>query len=64
MVWQAETGGRGKLRCSENEQGQRGTEGTGCISAVGSGVWVVYRAHAREPYTRQVLGVTLVRGLQ
>lgn len=46
----------------ETEQEQRGTEHAGRIRAAGSGLWIVYRAHARESYTGQVLTVIPVRG--
>lgn len=38
----------GEVFQEENEHRQHNRESTGCVSKVGSGVWIIYRAHERE----------------
>lgn len=60
-VWQAETGGIRKLRCSKKGLNRdNGARDVPVRLAVGFGL---FRAHARESYTGQGLRVILVRGL-
>lgn len=61
-VWQAETGGMRKLRCSKKGLNRDNrAQDVPVRLAMGSGL---FRAHARESYTGQGLRVILVRGLR